>query len=47
MASTNGTVNKLWKGEKLDFNKKILIIKEQGIGDEILYGSMYSDFLNI
>ena len=37
--------NKLWKGEKLDQNKKILVIKEQGIGDEILYGSMYSDLI--
>ena len=34
--------NKLWKGEKLNQNKKILVIKEQGIGDEILYGSMYA-----
>ena len=25
--------------------KKILVIKEQGIGDEILYGSMYSDLI--
>ena len=37
--------NKLWKGEKLNQNKKILVIKEQGIGDEILYGSMYADLI--
>jgi hypothetical protein len=27
-------------------NSKILVIREQGIGDEILYGTMYSDLLN-
>lgn len=37
--------NKLWKGEKINKDNKILIIKEQGVGDEILYGSMYSDLL--
>ena len=36
---------KLWSGEKIDFNKKILVIKEQGVGDEILYGSMYPNLL--
>jgi len=37
--------DKLWLGEKFDSNKKILVVKEQGIGDEILYGSMYPDLL--
>ncbi len=37
--------NKLWKGEKINKNEKILIIKEQGIGDEIIYSSMYVDLL--
>lgn len=37
--------HKLWKGEKLNKYTKILIIKEQGVGDEILYSSMYSEFL--
>ena len=36
---------KLWKGQNIEKNKKILIIKEQGAGDEILYGSMYPDLL--
>ena len=36
---------KLWKNKILDTSSKILVIKEQGIGDEILYGSMYPDFL--
>ena len=27
-------------------NSKILVIREQGIGDEILYGTMYCDLLN-
>lgn len=37
--------NKLWMGEKIDSKKKILVIKEQGIGDEILFSSMYPDLL--
>lgn len=49
-SSKNSQVNrvksKLWKGENIDKNKKILIIKEQGVGDEILYGSMYPDLIN-
>ncbi|SVE25720.1 uncharacterized protein METZ01_LOCUS478574, partial [marine metagenome] len=36
---------KLWLGNKLDTSKKILVVKEQGVGDEILYGSMYPDLL--
>ena len=39
------TKNKVWKGEKLSKNQKILIIKEQGIGDEIVFSSMYPDIL--
>jgi len=34
--------NKIPKGI-VDKNSKILILREQGIGDEILYGTMYSD----
>ena len=30
----------------LDKDSKILVIREQGIGDEILYGTMYLDLLN-
>ena len=36
---------KLLLGNKLDTSKKILVVKERGVGDEILYGSMYPDFL--
>ena len=37
---------KLWNNEKsIKKNSKILIIKEQGVGDEILYSSMYPDLL--
>ena len=35
--------NKLWNGVDDLKNKKILIVKEQGVGDEILYASMYRD----
>ena len=35
----------LWDGKKINPNSKILIIREQGVGDEILYGTMYPDFL--
>ena len=45
-SQVNRVRNKLWQGENIDKNKKILIIKEQGVGDEILYGSMYPDLLN-
>ena len=37
--------DKLWKGNPISKNSKLLVIKEQGIGDEILYGSMYKDLL--
>ena len=36
---------KLWDNQSLNKNSKILIIKEQGIGDEILFSSMYPDLL--
>ena len=35
--------NKLWNGIDDIKSKKILIVKEQGVGDEILYSSMYKD----
>ena len=37
--------NKIWQGEEIKSNHKVLIIKEQGIGDEILYSTMYSEAL--
>lgn len=36
---------KLWDGREIDYNSKILVIKEQGVGDEILYSSIYPDLL--
>tara|TARA_B100001057_G_scaffold388946_1_gene396557 strand:+ start:849 stop:2633 length:1785 start_codon:yes stop_codon:yes gene_type:complete len=37
---------KLFKGEVLNNSiKRLLVIREQGVGDEILYGSMYGDLL--
>ena len=38
--------NKIPKNIKIDNSAKILIIREQGVGDEILYGTMYNDLLN-
>ena len=38
--------NKLWNGTEDIHNKKILIVKEQGVGDEILYSSIYKDAIN-
>ena len=38
--------NKIPLNNILDKNSKILVLREQGIGDEILYGSMYFDLLN-
>ena len=37
--------NKLFNGSTLDNNSKILVLREQGVGDEILYGSMYGNLL--
>ena len=38
--------NKIPKKIVLNKNSKILVLREQGIGDEILYGTMYFDLLN-
>ena len=43
--SLNKIQKKLFIGKNLNKNKKILIMREQGVGDEILYGSIYSDVL--
>lgn len=37
--------DKLWDGKESLNNKKILVVKEQGVGDEILYASMYRDLI--
>ena len=37
---------KLLKNKKIDPNKKLLVIREQGVGDEILYGTIYKDLLD-
>jgi len=39
------TIDKIWHGEKILKNEKLLIIKEQGIGDEIVFSSMYPDLI--
>ena len=36
---------KLWSGNKIDINNKILVIKEQGVGDEILFSTIYPSLL--
>tara|TARA_Y100000996_G_C22547313_1_gene652319 strand:- start:371 stop:2155 length:1785 start_codon:yes stop_codon:yes gene_type:complete len=45
----NSTINnirkKLFYKKKLDKKLKILVLREQGVGDEILYGTMYYDLL--
>ncbi len=39
--------SKLYRSKNLNNNKdKFLVVREQGVGDEILYSSMYGDFLN-
>ena len=38
--------NKIPNKNILDKNLRILVIREQGIGDELLYGTMYGDLLN-
>ena len=35
----------VYTGNEIKKNDKILIIKEQGVGDEILYGTMYPDLI--
>ena len=39
--------NKIPNENTLNQNSKILILREQGIGDELLYGTMYFDLLNL
>ena len=34
------------KNINFQLKNKILVIKEQGVGDEIIYGSMYPDLIN-
>ena len=45
----NSTINlikhKIPKHTNIDKSAKILVIREQGVGDEILYGTMYADLL--
>ncbi len=36
---------KLYIKKNINFNSKILVLREQGVGDEILYGTMYRDVL--
>ena len=38
--------NKIPKNVNIEEGKKILVLREQGIGDEILYGTMYPDLLD-
>ena len=48
--SKNPNINlikdKIPKNISIKKDKKILVLREQGVGDEILYGSMYPDLLN-
>ncbi len=37
--------NKLLRNRKIDKNKDLLVLREQGVGDEILYGTIYKDLL--
>ena len=37
---------KLLKNKRIDQDKKLLVIREQGVGDEILYGTIYEDLLS-
>ncbi len=43
--SYNFIRDKLLNKKKIDHKKKLLIIREQGVGDEILYSNMYRDVL--
>ncbi len=45
-ASINRIKDKIFRGNIISTNSKILILREQGVGDEILYGTMYKDLLN-
>ncbi len=42
---SNILIDKIYKGNKLKYDDNILVVREQGIGDEILYSSMYKDLL--
>ncbi len=44
-ASITKLRSKLYLNKELEPKSKILILREQGVGDEILYGSMYYDLL--
>ncbi len=37
--------NKIYHNQKIHKNKRILILREQGVGDELLYATMYKDAL--
>ncbi|MDC0342853.1 tetratricopeptide repeat protein [Alphaproteobacteria bacterium] len=49
-ANKNSTLklvkNKIHRKIILNNNSKILVLREQGVGDELLYGTMYPDLLN-
>ncbi|MDC0453437.1 hypothetical protein OAL95_01630 [Alphaproteobacteria bacterium] len=38
-------ITQLDKHKKIEINNRILIVKEQGVGDEILFSSMYNDLV--
>ena len=44
-STLNNVKDKLWNNQVLKKGDKILIIKEQGIGDEILFSSMYPELI--
>ena len=44
-STLNNVKQKLWTNQKINSKNKILVIKEQGIGDEILFSSIYPDLL--
>ena len=37
---------KILKSKKINNNSRLLVLREQGVGDEILYGTMYRDALD-
>ncbi len=45
-SSINNIRKKLLNNSKLNKKNKLLVLREQGVGDEILYGTMYGDLLN-
>ena len=44
-SSLNNIRYKLITKDKINRKSKIIVLKEQGVGDEILYGTMYKDIL--